>query len=272
MYKEYQPCNILSPYIDRYWEYEGETKYGIKFSVPPHGCADVVFTIGNAAAYVDQSLTMHSHCSYFVGPMNTYTELVAHTQNVHILGVRFRPCGLSKFIELPLSELVNQKLYTDDLPTIFEHSFAERLCENNNIQQRINMIEKCLIQQLIHSNRNSDKQIILAVSRIKQGKGKISIKTLSSDICLCQRHFERKFKIYTGYSPKEYSQIVKFWNAIDILRNNTYFNSLLSVAVEAGYYDVPHLSREIKRLSGNTPYAFLNPLIENVVKVIHLEY
>lgn len=272
MYKEYQPCGLLSPYIDRYWEYKGKTECGIKFNIPPHGCADIIFIIGNAADYVNQSMTMRSHCSYFVGPMNTYTELVSHTENVHILGVRFYPCGLSKFIALPLHELVNQKLCTNDLPTIFGHSFTEMLCEKVDTMQRIYAIEECLIKQLIHSNRSCDKQIVLAVSRIIQGKGIIPIKQLSSDICLCQRHFERKFRIYTGYSPKEYSQIVKFWNAIEILRNYNPFDNLLSIAVEAGYYDVPHLSKEVKRLSGNSPYAFLNSPVGHETKVIHIEY
>lgn len=272
MYKEYQPCNLLSPYIDRYWVYEGETECGIKFNIPPHGCADIIFTIGNVADYVNQSMTMRSHCSYFVGPMNTYTELVAHTESVHILGVRFRPCGLSRFIELPLFELVNQKLCTSDLPTIFGHSFVEMLCEKIDVKQRIDTIEECLIKQLIHNNRSCDKQIVLAVKRIIQGKGIIPIKQLSSDICLCQRSFERKFRICTGYSPKEYSQIVKFWNAIAILRNYDSFDNLLSIAVEAGYYDVPHLSKEVKRLSGNSPYAFLNSPVEHETKVIHIEY
>lgn len=215
---------------------------------------------------------MRSHCSYFVGSMNTYTELVAHTESVHILGVRFRPCGLSKFIELPLYELVNQIFCTSDLPTIFGHSFAEMLCEKVNTKQRIDAIEECLTKQLIHSNRSCDKQIVSAVDRIIQSKGIIPIKQLSAEICLCQRHFERKFRICTGYSPKEYSQIVKFWNAIEILRNYNPFDSLLSIAVEAGYYDVPHLSKEVKRLSGNSPYAFLSSPVGDEVKVIHIEY
>lgn len=272
MYKEHQPCNMLSPYIERYWEYKGETEYGTRFNIPPHGCADIVFTIGNATDYVNQSLVMRSHCSYFVGPMNTYTELVTHTESVHILGVRFRPCGLFRFIELPLHELINQKLPTSDLPAIFENSFTEILCKKKNIQQRIDAIEECLLKQLVHSNRSVDKRIALAVSCIASEKGNISIKTLSSDMCLCQRQFERRFKIHTGYSPKEYSQIVKFWYAIDILRNYTPFDNLLSVAVQAGYYDVPHLSREVKRLSGNTPYAFLSSPVGNGAKVVHLEY
>ena len=89
---------------------------------------------------------------------------------------------------------------------------------------------------------------------------------------MCQRHFARKFRIYTGYSPKEYSQIVKFCNAIEILRNCNPFDNLLSIAVEAGYYDASHLSKEVKRLSGNSPYAFLSSPAGHEVKVIHIEY
>ncbi|MFR1082633.1 MAG: hypothetical protein ACLSFW_06950 [Bacteroides cellulosilyticus] len=42
--------------------------------------------------------------------------------------------------------------------------------------------------------------------------------------------------------------------------------------IHAGYYDVPHLSREIKRLSGNTPYSFLSiPLTEEDVTLTYVE-
>ena len=75
----------------------------------------------------------------------------------------------------------------------------------------------------------------------------------------------------TGYTPKIYSRIMKFKNAVDLLRGTTSDN-LLSTAVHAGYYDVPHLSREIKRLSGNTPYSFLSiPLTEEDVTLTYVE-
>lgn len=65
---------------------------------------------------------------------------------------------------------------------------------------------------------------------------------------------------------------MKFWNAIEILRNCNPFDNLLSIAVEAGYYDASHLSKEVKRLSGNSPYAFLSSPAGHEVKVIHIEY
>lgn len=50
---------------------------------------------------------------------------------------------------------------------------------------------------------------------------------------------------------------MQFKNTVELLRNSD-FDNLLSVAIKAGYYDVPHLSREVKRLSGNTPVSFLS--------------
>ena len=79
---------------------------------------------------------------------------------------------------MPLNELVNKKLCTSDLPTIFEHSFAEMLCEKVDTKQRLDAIEERLVRQLIHSNRSCDRQIVLAVSRIMQGKGITPIKQL----------------------------------------------------------------------------------------------
>jgi transcriptional regulator, araC family len=66
----------------------------------------------------------------------------------------------------------------------------------------------------------------------------------------------------------KYNSIVKFKNAIKILRNEP-FDNLLSVAVKAGYYDASHLSREIKKLSGSTPNFFLSLPPDNETTIIY---
>lgn len=52
------------------------------------------------------------------------------------------------------------------------------LCEKVDTKQRLDAIEERLVRQLIHSNRSCDRQIVLAVSRIMQGKGITPIKQL----------------------------------------------------------------------------------------------
>jgi AraC-like DNA-binding protein len=62
---------------------------------------------------------------------------------------------------------------------------------------------------------------------------------------------------------------MKFKHVVDLLRS-TSFDNLLSVAIKAGYYDVSHLSKEIKKMSGNTPSQFLisAPLEEGTLSYV----
>lgn len=148
-------------------------------------------------------------------------------------------------------------------------SFAESLCEAQTLQQQICLIERFLIHRL-KDNYEIDPQIPFAVQQINRSKGRLPILQLTDEICICQRHFERKFKAYTGYTPKEYSRIMKFRNTIDLLKNCVPDN-LLTIAVEAGYYDLSHFNKEIRQLSGNTPASFLSIPIPEDVLLTYLE-
>lgn len=152
---------------------------------------------------------------------------------------------------------------------LFTDSFAESLCEAQTLQQQICLIERFLIHRL-KDNYEIDPQIPFAVQQINRSKGRLPILQLMDEICICQRHFERKFKAYTGYTPKEYSRIMKFRNTIDLLKNCVPDN-LLTIAVEAGYYDLSHFNKEIRQLSGNTPASFLSIPIPEDVLLTYLE-
>lgn len=157
MYKEYSPCNILSPYIDKYWEYKGQPEYGTRISIPPYGCADFVFTLGETVNDINNHLEMRPYRSYFVGPMNTHTELVAFADNIHVFGIRFLPCGLYRLMGLPLNELVNHKCNASDLTNIFDNHFVEDLCNQQYASRLVEVTDKFL-KQLSKSSPNIDKK------------------------------------------------------------------------------------------------------------------
>ncbi|WP_449399491.1 helix-turn-helix domain-containing protein [Chryseobacterium wanjuense] len=56
-----------------------------------------------------------------------------------------------------------------------------------------------------------------------------------------------------GLSPKEYSNIIRFQNALSLIKNSKQNRSLLDIAFECGYYDHSHLSNEIRRNTGLSP-------------------
>lgn len=256
MYAEYSPCIQLIPYVDCYWEFKGKADYQSMVSIPPYGCADFIFTIKNTINYTNNTLTIKNNNAYFIGPMNKCTELAISPKDTHVFGVRFLPGGLYHLLGIPLNALTNYNCLASDLFEYFDSYFLERICEAKDSENIITLVQNKLLKQLSIINEPIDNRIVLSINKIQKDQGKLSITSLASDICLCQRHLERKFKVHTGYTPKEYSRIIQFWNATKILNKFTVDN-LLSVAIESGYYDASHLIREFKRLSGKTPYDFV---------------
>ena len=271
MYTEYQPSHLLVPYIDNYWEFKGNPDYGMRIHILPDGCTDFIFTLGEVANAVEEgSLMMQPYRSYFVGPMTKYSELVTYTESIHMFGVRFLPCGLSCFTNLPLHEFVNSRVSTNEMKAVFDDTFIEKLGEQKHVTDRIRVVEEYLLAYLARHYQPADSHVAMALNMINHSKGKRSVRSLMDDVCLCQRHFERKFKHYTGFTPKEYSRIVKFKNAVELLRTTTSAN-LLTTAVDAGYYDLAHFSKEIKSMSGNTPASFLSLTVPEETTLTYIE-
>lgn len=97
MYTEHRPCTLLSPYIDKYWEFKGNPEQGTRINILPDGCTDFIFTLGDSPQTLNGNLTMRPFHTYFIGPMTGYSELITYTKTVHMLGIRFRPYGIFRF-------------------------------------------------------------------------------------------------------------------------------------------------------------------------------
>jgi AraC-like DNA-binding protein len=241
LYKEYQPDALLSPYIETYWISDGFTGVGESHKVLPDGCVDIIFSFNK---------TNDTFYAGLIGTMTTFIN-VSYPEPVQVFGIRFRPMGITAFTHVPVDEFTNNNVDLLSVDTLFHKSFYEPLPDMQSSEEIMRHTDNYLISRLPYLY-HSDKQIIRAVDLIYLAKGQLSLSETASEVCLCQRHFERKFKSSIGISPKTFAKIIRFKHALRYLKSNPH-KDLLTVAVECGYYDHTHLIKDFKILSGSTP-------------------
>jgi AraC-like DNA-binding protein len=243
-YHEYSPDTRLTPWVKNYWSASGFASREVTSKVFPDGCTDIIFKFDRTAGT--------SYADLF-GTMTTFIE-VDYPKSTQMFGIRFKPAGITAFTRVPVEELTDRSVELSLVETLFDKSFYEALPEKQSVAEIVAHTNSCLINQLsclYHSNR----QIIRAVDLISLAKGQLSLAAVASDVCLCQRHFERKFKSSVGVSPKMFAKIVRFKHVLQCMQKYPH-KDLLTIAVESGYYDHTHLIKDFKLLSGDTPNDF----------------
>jgi transcriptional regulator GlxA family with amidase domain len=78
----------------------------------------------------------------------------------------------------------------------------------------------------------------------------------SREVALTDRHLRRRFHDAVGYGPKTLQRVLRLRRFL-ALAESTASADLARVALEAGYADQPHLTRECAELTGLPPAALL---------------
>jgi AraC-like DNA-binding protein len=242
-YNEYNPDLQLTRWVETYWAASGFIDNADVSKILPDGCVDIIFMFDQAKGSFGVDI---------VGTMTTFFEI--DYQSVQMFGIRFKPAGITAFTRIPVEEFTDRNVELALVETLFSKSFRETFAEKQSIAERIAYTNSYLIS-LLPCLYRSDGQIIRAVDMIYLAKGQISLAAVASDICLCQRHFERRFKSAIGISPKLFAKIFRFKHALRCLKSYPR-RDLLDIAIECGYYDHSHLIKDFKTLSGEAPTDF----------------
>lgn len=247
-YREFKPDILLCPYIETYWTISGFTEKEEFHKILPDGCIDIIFSTNDNIQF---GLT--PYLPNIVGTMTTYLS-GSYLNNVNIVGIRFKPVGITAFLRTSIYEFTDLRIDLNLAEMLFDESFYTELSNKTTTQVKILHFDSYLISKLAHINR-VDTPIINAVNLIQGTKGTLSLTEIANKSCLSLRQFERRFKNAIGVSPKMFSKIAKFKHTVSYLENNSN-TSLFLAAVDCGYYDQSHLIKDFKALSGDYPSNF----------------
>jgi AraC-like DNA-binding protein len=129
-----------------------------------------------------------------------------------------------------------------------------RLNSTDNVNEMVTLVEIYL--QKVISKKIKDFHPLDTVSKQMLTKDGIQdLDNLSKQSFLSTRQFIRKFEERTGISPKMFCKIVRFDKAYRFKNNNPNWD-WLSIALECGYYDYQHLTKDYLEFTNHTPVAY----------------
>jgi len=253
MYKEFRPHPLLATYVDAYWA--GGGPHFVQQRILPDTCADIIFNISeDVIAAGDGVLKIMPGNAFVTGTMTTFCDTTIHA-NTYLLGIRFKPGGLSGFTGFPLQLITDDHVPLRDISSGWHVALEPLLLKASGIVGKIKCLEAFLLQRLPGGNIISEK-IQHSITLIRQTKGDIAINTLAAQAFMSPRNFERHFLQTAGVSPKMFTRIVRFLSLKQQLK--TLSNPhLLSLALDHGFYDHAHLTREFRAFAGESPTGYM---------------
>jgi AraC-like DNA-binding protein len=87
--------------------------------------------------------------------------------------------------------------------------------------------------------------------------GRARVEPLMDETGWSRRVVTERFRNQVGVSPKSYARVLRFNRAVAVMKGSESRRPLAEVAVECGYYDQSHLTRDFTALAGCSPAVYL---------------
>lgn len=249
------PSPPLSQFIDCFWYVDLMVPY-TREKILPTGTIELMLNFGAPHRKYNQAESDFELMTeaWVAGFQTEYivNEPVAET---NMIGVRFKPGGAYPFLGGVVHELQNTVV---DLEAVIGYEAAEmreQLYEQPTIAARFELLQKWLLEQL-RGDLEGLEAVRYAVQTLDQLSGRLSIRELSEQVGMSQKHLIHQFKKMVGVSPKQCARVLTLQKVLHLIDPTTPVN-WSAIAHECHYYDQAHFNRDFKAFTGLTPAQYV---------------
>ncbi|HEX8440223.1 helix-turn-helix domain-containing protein [Archangium sp.] len=161
------------------------------------------------------------------------------------------PGAMPRLVDASPSELVNEAVELRDLGGGSLDALGERLLAAGSLERMHEVLVPLLERVPYPPGDSFDRALRHLTARPEALRPGV----LADALHLSPRTLQRAFKERVGFSPRTYSRIARFQEALSALRTEP-TRSLSEVAYQIGYADHAHMTREFRELTGRTPSDF----------------
>ena len=243
-YALYLPPVPARRYIKYFWSLNksaGEVLPPVYKSMAD-GYTEVVFSInGSFKEYFNYGgYVLPQHCNY---------RTLTIGENIGLFGVRLYPYAIRPLFGIASHEVADN---VHDIYTILPRDLVSEITEATSHAERISVF----CRQILRKAHTAPTILERAIHRMIETHGMGTITDVRSLLSISERQLERKFKESVGFTPKQYSRIIRF--QYSKRRFVGQYNSFAEIAFDCNYADQPHFAREFKEFSGMTVSEYAN--------------
>ena len=252
----YTPSPPLDALIHRLY-YANHTLPYEREKVLPMPWLELKVNFGDAfRAYGADSTQPFATCTEsWVTGLWSESHIIDRPPDVQRIGVTFKLGGAYPFLGIPLSELHNQIVALDAIWGSFAAEIRERIYAAPTIQARFVLFEQLLLARLGEAPYLL-KAVRYAIQQIATQHGALSIRALSDEIGMSQKHLIEQFKLMVGGTPKELARLYRFVHLLRSIDSTQPVNWTM-VAHDSLFYDQSHFNRDFEAFTGHNPTSYL---------------
>jgi AraC-like DNA-binding protein len=237
-YRERRPPAAIASYVDCVWEQRiGDVARPYEQPVLPDGAIDLV---------------ADAHGAFVAGPA-TRPVVVTMPARSTIVGVRLRRGAAPAIIDGGAQHLVDLHVPFDDLWGRDGAATNARVRDQRPDRWIPVLVD--FVSAQLDRHAGPDREVASATALLEAQPDR-SLDDLCDVTNLSARQLRRRVVDAVGYSPRLLGGILRFQRFLRVARAAPPDDrDLARLAVESGYADQPHLTRECRRFSGLTPAA-----------------
>ncbi|MCC3765024.1 helix-turn-helix domain-containing protein [Glycomyces sp. TRM65418] len=251
------PAPPLDRFIDDVYSLTGAPRHR-RLNVPPMPSAHLFVNLGGPARLWDSDPAVPPAVvadGWFMGVW-TRRFVVEYPDRVRLVGVHFKPWGMSAFVDVPATELRDRWVPVDAVWSRSLDRIRNRVGDTASADETLRVLEEELLRRLAEGPPRGLDLVRHVGGRLAAAHGAVPVAALTDAAGVSSTHLAAQFKSHIGIPPKRLARIYRFARLILSVDARAPVD-WSALAHAAGYFDQAHFSREFKDFTGHTPTAYL---------------
>lgn len=246
-YREFPPPPALAGHVECLWRLSQAQPAGAPQTIYPDGRCELMVHLAAPPRCWDAVRGWHVQARTLFAAQRVTAVRLEATGALDCIGVRLRPAASNGLWRGAAARHRDQVVDLAGLDAGFSRALARaarRFARGDPAGVWNLLAKRCADVPL-------DARVADAIERLERQAGRPRIEALARAAELSMRGFQLRFRAAVGLAPKEFARLTRLQATLRALDGSD--TKLAELASDGGFADQAHATRELRRVTGQTP-------------------